>query len=207
MRTEVESPKLVQEDRASEFNQLMKASYRKVFNMACRLSGNRTDAEDLTQEAYFRAFRSFEEYEGGRPFENWVFRIITRLFLDMIRNRGRRVKTVSFDSHVDGEGATFEFPDQRPGPEGLLFDGILSEELQDALASLTEEQRSLVMLADIDELNYSEISHQLHQPAGTIRSRLHRAHKVLRRGLDKASPGQFGVRKPRSVALAGHGRR
>ena len=209
MRTHVESSELVQEDRVSEFNKLMEASYRKVFNMAYRLSGNRADADDLTQETYFRAFQSFDQYEGGRPFENWVLRIVTRLFLDMIRNRGRRVRTVSFDSHVDldGDGVPFEFPDQRPGPEDQLFDRVLSEEFQDVLASLTEGQRSLVMLADIDELNYSEISQKFHRPVGTIRSRLHRAHKVLRRGLEQAYPGQFAVRKPRSVALSGGGHR
>ena len=62
----------------TRFNELMKASYRKVFNMAYRLSGTRPDAEDLTQEAYYRAYRSFEDYEGDRPFENWIFRIVTK---------------------------------------------------------------------------------------------------------------------------------
>ena len=71
----------------SRFNDLMEATYRKVYNMAYRLSGNRSDAEDLTQEAYFRAYRSFHDFEGDRPFENWIFRIVTRLFLDLVRSR------------------------------------------------------------------------------------------------------------------------
>src|SRR5471030_983103 len=83
--------------RSSRYNGLMEATYRKVYNMAYRLTGIRADAEDLTQEAYYRAFRSFEDYEGDRPFENWIFRIVTRLFLDMLRSRRRRVKAVSFD--------------------------------------------------------------------------------------------------------------
>ena len=77
------------------FNELMDATYKKVYNMAYRLSGSRADAEDLTQEAFFRAYRSFRDYEGDRPFENWIFRIVTRLFLDLLRTRRRRVKSVS----------------------------------------------------------------------------------------------------------------
>src|SRR5688572_32095795 len=72
------------------FNMLMDETYRKVYNMAYRLVGNRPDAEDLTQEAFYRAYRSFGDYEGDRPFENWIFRIVTRLFLDLLRNRRRR---------------------------------------------------------------------------------------------------------------------
>src|SRR5687768_10473305 len=82
----------------TRFNELMNESYRKVYNMAYRLAGNRADAEDLTQEAFYRAYRSFADYEGDRPFENWIFRIVTRLFLDLLRNRRRRIKAVSYDA-------------------------------------------------------------------------------------------------------------
>src|ERR1700730_4231355 len=136
--------------RTSKFNGLMEATYRKVYNMAYRLTGNRTDAEDLTQEAYFRAFRSFEDYEGDRPFENWIFRIVTRLFLDLLRNRRRRVKVVSDDApllHTGVEGLYFETADDRPNPEQQLLDGTYSEDLQKVLASLSAEQRTLVTLA------------------------------------------------------------
>src|SRR6478609_8601577 len=87
------------------FNELMEETYKKVFNMAYRLSGSRSDAEDLTQEAFFRAYRSFHDYEGDRPFENWIFRIVTRLFLDLLRNRRRRVKSVSYDTPLQRDGA------------------------------------------------------------------------------------------------------
>src|SRR5436189_4834389 len=86
------------------FSNLMQETYRKVYNMAFRLAGNRTDAEDLTQEAFYRAYRSFGDYEGDRPFENWIFRIVTRLFLDLLRNRRRRVKVVSYDTPLQSPG-------------------------------------------------------------------------------------------------------
>lgn len=174
--------------RTSRFNGLMEATYRKVYNMAYRLTGNRSDAEDLTQEAYYRAFRSFEDYEGDRPFENWIFRIVTRLFLDLLRNRRRRVKVVSYDAplqHAGDDGLFFETADDEPGPEERLMEGTYSEDLQRVLMSLSPEQRTLVTLADVEEMPYKEIAELLGKPVGTIRSRLHRTHKLIRSRLEQ----------------------
>src|SRR5579862_2641074 len=114
-------------DQSSEFNRLMEGSYRKVYDMAYRLSGNRSDAEDLTQEAFFRAYRSFGSYEGGRPFENWIFRIVTHLFLDLLRTRRRRVEAVSYDEPVSHRGERplyVDLADSRPGPQEQLMAGV-----------------------------------------------------------------------------------
>ena len=170
------------------FNELMEGSYRKVYNMAFRLSGNRADAEDLTQEAFFRAYRSFTEYEGDRPFENWIFRIVTRLFLDLLRTRRRRIKAISFDSPlanmVGDENLFFEMPDNTANPETRALEGSFSEDLQKVLNSLSPEQRLLITLADIEEVPYKEIAEILNKPVGTIRSRLHRTHKLVRARLE-----------------------
>ncbi|MHB8636874.1 MAG: RNA polymerase sigma factor [Fimbriimonadaceae bacterium] len=186
--------------RSSKFNGLMEATYRKVYNMAYRLTGNRADAEDLTQEAYYRAYRSFEDYEGDRPFENWIFRIVTRLFLDLLRSRRRRVKVVSYDAplqHGGDDGLYFETADDRPNPEERLLQGTYSEELQKVLASLSAEQRTLVTLADVEEMPYKEIADLLGKPVGTIRSRLHRTHKLIRLRLDQARQERMREEAPR----------
>lgn len=171
------------------FNELMSATYRKVYNMAYRLSGNRSDAEDLTQEAFYRAYRSFAEYEGDRPFENWIFRIVTRLFLDLLRSRRRRVKAVSYDTPLQRDGADdnlyFDMADDKPNPEQEMMSGAFSEDLQRVLESLTPEQRLLVTLADIEAIPYKDIADMLHKPVGTIRSRLHRTHKLIRHRLEQ----------------------
>ncbi|MBL8067587.1 MAG: RNA polymerase sigma factor [Armatimonadetes bacterium] len=172
-----------------DFQQLMEKSYKKVFNLAYRLSGNRSDAEDLTQEAFYRAFRKFDTFQGDRPFENWIFRIVTRLFLDMKRARSRRVQTVSSDAPLRADGyddtVSFEAPDDRPTPSQALVGDTLSEELEHGLSHLTEDQRELVWLADVEGLPYDEIAVKFSAPVGTIRSRLHRAHKQLRRILEQ----------------------
>lgn len=171
------------------FNELAQESYRKVYNMAYRLSGSRPDAEDLTQEAYFRAYRSFRDYEGDRPFENWIFRIVTRLYLDLLRNRRRRVQTVSYDnalpSEVGGDKMHFEVMDDQPSPEDMLMNHELSEPLKNALMTLSPDQLELIELADVQQVPYSEIAERLGAPVGTIRSRLHRTHKALKQKLEQ----------------------
>ena len=172
----------------------MNETYRKVYNMAFRLSGNRPDAEDLTQDAYYRAYRSFGDFEGDRPFENWIFRIVTRLYLDLLRNRRRRVQTVSYDntlpSEVGGDSVRFEIADDQPSPEQIMIENAYSEPLQMALESLTPDQRELIELADVKQVPYTEIAEMLGAPVGTIRSRLHRTHKALRVKLQQAQAQQ-----------------
>jgi RNA polymerase sigma-70 factor (ECF subfamily) len=177
------------EREQNRFNELMEGTYRKVYNMAFRLSGNRSDAEDLTQEAFFRAYRSFSEFEGDRPFENWIFRIVTRLFLDMLRTRRRRVKAVSYDTPLTSgsgdENLYFEMPDHGGNPEMKVLEGSFSEDLQKALNALSPEQRLLITLADVEGVAYKEIAEILGKPVGTIRSRLHRTHKAIRARLEQ----------------------
>lgn len=174
----------------ARFNELLDETYKKVYNMAYRLAGTRADAEDLTQEAYYRAYRSFKDYEGDRPFENWIFRIVTRLFLDLLRSRRRRVKAVSYDAPLQREGGDdnlyFDMADDAPNAEQAMMNTSLSEEMQMALDSLSPEQRTLVILADVENVPYKDIAEMLDKPVGTIRSRLHRTHKLIRHRLEQA---------------------
>ncbi len=180
----------------ARFNELFGNSYRKVFNLAYRLSGQRPEAEDLTQEAFLRAYRAFGTYEGHRPFENWIFRIVTRLYLDSSRARKRRVQTISYDTPlcIDAgeDSVTFETADSAPTPEGRLMNGTVSEDLERSLERLSIEQRDLVWRADVEGVPYRELAASTGAPIGTIRSRLHRAHRLLRRHMDElraARPG------------------
>lgn len=179
----------INQSQYAEFQTQMQSSYKKVYNLAYRLAGNRSDAEDLTQEAFYRAFRRYESFQGDRPFENWIFRIVTRLFLDMKRSRGRRVQTVSSDAPLRADGyddtVSFEAPDHRPSPEDVLLNDHLSEEMEHGLRHLSEEQRQLVWMADVEGVPYTEIAERFKTPVGTIRSRLHRAHKQLRKILEQ----------------------
>lgn len=190
----------LEEKDLKRFNSLMEETYKKVYNMAYRLSGSRPDAEDLTQEAYYRAYRSFGDYEGDRPFENWIFRIVTRLYLDLLRNRRRRVSTVSYDNTLPtdfgSDAVRFEVADDRPNPEEELLFSEFSDEMVKALSSLTEEQRELIRMADVEQIPYNEIAEKLGRPVGTIRSRLHRTHKQLRREIETIRLREQDLREP-----------
>jgi RNA polymerase sigma-70 factor (ECF subfamily) len=171
-------------EQAEQFNKHVYESYHKVYRLAFRLSGNKWDAEDLTQEAFCRAYRNYKDYEENRSFENWIARILTRLFLDMLRKRARSIVTVSYDVfltlRLGGEAISFDVQDTRETPEENLLRNVFSEEVAYSLSRISQSQRILVFMADIMQLSYKEIARFFGIPAGTVRSRLHRTHKQLR---------------------------
>ncbi|MDX1933029.1 MAG: sigma-70 family RNA polymerase sigma factor [Capsulimonadales bacterium] len=167
-----------------EFDNLVRKYHKQAYNIAYRLTGNHADAEDLTQEAFVRAFRFFDNYRRDLPFENWLYRIISNLFVDDLR-RKPKARIHSLDAPVStdssGEGnAFFEIPDTRENPERVVLHEELDEQIQKALAQLPADFRTTVILADIEGMSYEEISAAMNCSLGTVRSRLHRGRKLLR---------------------------
>src|SRR5690349_8836874 len=167
-----------------EFDSLVRRYHRQAYNIAYRLTGNHADAEDLTQEAFVRAFRFFDNYRRDLPFENWLYRIISNLFVDDLR-RKPKARIHSLDAPVGGDSnsesqAFFEIPDSRENPERVVLHEELDEQIQKALASLPPDFRMTVILADIEGMSYEEISETMRCSLGTVRSRLHRGRKLLR---------------------------
>ena len=167
-----------------EFDGLVVKYHKQAYNIAYRLTGNHADAEDLTQEAFVRAFRFFDNYRRDLPFENWLYRIISNLFVDDLR-RKPKARIHSLDAPVStdagGEGnAFFEIPDNRENPERVVLHEELDEQIQKALSQLPPDFRTTVILADIEGMSYEEISTAMHCSLGTVRSRLHRGRKLLR---------------------------
>lgn len=170
-----------------EFDSLVRRYHRQAYNIAYRLTGNHADAEDLTQEAFVRAFRFFDNYRRDLPFENWLYRIISNLFVDDLR-RKPKARIHSLDAPVGGDSnsesqAFFEIPDSRENPERVVLHEELDEQIQKALASLPADFRMTVILADIEGMSYEEISETMRCSLGTVRSRLHRGRKLLRHKL------------------------
>jgi RNA polymerase sigma-70 factor (ECF subfamily) len=154
----------------------------RVYRLAYRLSGNRADAEDLTQETFVRVFRSLAEYTPG-TFEGWLHRITTNLFLDMVRRRQR----IRFDALPEDAGdrlASREF-----GPEQAYDQMNLDPEIQAALDALPADFRVAVVLCDLEQLSYEEIAATLGIKVGTVRSRIHRGRVLLRQALAHRAPG------------------
>ena len=171
-----------------QFSEYVDLSYRKVYQTAYRLTGNRPDAEDLTQEAFVRAYRKFNDFQGDRPFENWILRIVSRLFLDLLRSRKRRIQASSIDAALmcdSGDLVTPQFAMDGCTPESCLMENVLDEDLEIVMSSLSPSQRLLVVMADVEQMPYAEIAVLMEKPLGTIRSRLHRIHRLMRDRLEQ----------------------
>lgn len=170
--------------RARLFEGLMKDSQRGAYNLALRLSGNVTDAEDIVQEAYLRAFRFFDRYDERLAFSSWLYRIVINSHIDLIRRRGR-VKTTSLNAFADENGAAMEIPDLESSPDRHLMAVTLEAPLQQALQSISPEFRTAVLLADAQGLAYEEVAEIMGTSIGTVRSRIHRGRKQLKAHLTK----------------------
>jgi RNA polymerase sigma factor (sigma-70 family) len=163
------------------WEELVRDHSARVFRLAYRLTGNRPDAEDLTQDVFVRVFRSLHRFQPG-TFEGWLHRITTNLFLDGARRRQK----IRFDGLADGSAE--RLPSAWPTPSEALADADLDHDVAAALAALPPEFRAAVVLCDIEGLSYEEISEVLDVKIGTVRSRIHRGRAQLRAALDHRRP-------------------
>ncbi|MGN8246820.1 RNA polymerase sigma factor SigE [Cellulomonas soli] len=169
--------------QAPSWEQIVRDHSARVYRLAYRLTGNRQDAEDLTQETFVRVFRSLSSFTPG-TFEGWLHRITTNLFLDQARRRTR----VRMDP-MGEESDRYASGDQLATPERAFEHGNLDHDVQRALDELPPEYRAAVVLCDIEGLSYEEIAVTLGIKLGTVRSRIHRARARLRVSLEHRAPG------------------
>lgn len=167
----------------------------KVFRLAYRLTGNRYDAEDLTQETFVRVFRSLHTFTPG-TIDGWLHRITTNLFLDQARRRNR----IRFDAFA--EDAETRLPGRDPGPERVFEYNNLDLDIQRALDELAPEFRAAVVLCDLEGLSYEEVAAALGVKLGTVRSRIHRGRSQLRVKLSHRAPNTPASRSRAQVGPA-----
>jgi RNA polymerase sigma-70 factor (ECF subfamily) len=159
-----------------------------VFRVARRLVGSREEAEDLVQDTYARAFRSWRQYQPGTNLRAWLLRILTNLNID----RGRRVQRTP-DVQPLEEGDYFLYNrlessigDENPD-EARVIDRLSQNSVVEALAEVPHDFRDVIVLVDIGEFSYADAAQILDIPVGTVMSRLHRGRRILKRQLaDKA---------------------
>jgi RNA polymerase sigma-70 factor (ECF subfamily) len=179
-----ETEKLIrraQNGDANAFEQVMAPLEKRVYGLAYRITNNREDAFDCTQEVMMRAFRSLSDYRFQGAFTTWVFRITTNVCLDMIRRR--RVKPyVSLDAMQDN-GLTFANRAENPLDEIIRND--LSTDLHRCIARLPLDYRVIIVLRDIQGLSYDEIAQVLKLNPGTVKSRIFRARERIRKMMYK----------------------
>lgn len=163
------------------WNEVVANHSAKVFRLAYRLTGNRFDAEDLTQEVFVRVFRSLANFRPGTV-DGWLHRITTNLFLDQARRKSR----IRFDALADD--AENRLPGHDPGPERSFEFNNLDLDVQRALEALPPDFRAAVVLCDLEGLAYDEVASALGVKLGTVRSRIHRGRAMLRQSLAHRNP-------------------
>ncbi len=181
-------------DYEREFEALFNRHYGQAYNIAYRLTGNAADAEDLVQEAFLRAYRSFSRYDRSMPFMNWLNRILVNQYIDLYR-RKKRMRIVSLDETFtteDGEeGPAIDIPDPSANPLEQALANEHVELVMKALDQLAPEFRTAVVLADIEGYSYEEIAEMMGTSIGTVRSRIHRGRNQIRDYLQKHYPELF----------------
>ncbi len=162
------------------FNQLVCLFQDNVFNTAFRMLGSYDAAEDITQKAFISAYRSIKTFRGG-SFRSWLTRTAINACYDELRRQKRR-PVVSIDSDPEEDGLTSEYwlNDPSPSPSQRAEMAELQSAVQHCLQELPLDFRTIAVLADVDELNYDEISRITSVPMGTVKSRLARARRKLR---------------------------
>jgi RNA polymerase sigma-70 factor (ECF subfamily) len=171
---------------------LLVAKYQdRIYNLVLRLCGNASDAEELAQETFLKALENIAQFRGNSRFYTWLFRIAANLAISA-RRRGARIKFHPLAASDDGDGQIgleARLADSRePSPQHAAASAETAAAVLRALEELDEEARLVVVLRDVEDMDYSQIAEVLDLPVGTVKSRLHRARCLLKEKLSDLMP-------------------
>jgi RNA polymerase sigma-70 factor (ECF subfamily) len=176
-------------NRPASFEQEVLPHLDAVYRFALRLTGSPSDAEDLVQETFLRAFRAWDQYTPGTRAKSWLFTICRNVFLRQRKREQRRdettrqaaLETDTSGNHV-GEIPVFATAYQTD-PEGEFFNSLVDDNILAAIDRLPPDFRDAVILSDLEGLSYAEIADLLEIPVGTVKSRLFRGRRQLQQVL------------------------
>ena len=166
-------------EREEAFRELVVEHSRMVFRVAYRITGNEQDAEDVVQEAFLRAYRSFAKFDSRASFSTWIFRIASNCAVDVLRARRRRPSLAS-----GPEDAVREESSDDPSPETRALGGQIQTRVAGALAELTPRERAAFVLRHFEGLPTEEIGRALGIRANAAKQTVFRAVRKLRVSLD-----------------------
>jgi RNA polymerase sigma-70 factor (ECF subfamily) len=172
--------------QSTAFGELVRRYQDRLYNTVYRIVNNPEDAQDVVQEAFLHAYQALDSFKGDSQFFTWLCRIAMNAAISL---RRRRKLTVAMQSGVDGEtliNPADESEDADPSHE--LNRKEQGRRIHLALARLSQEHRTVLVLKDMEGVKYEEMAELLHVPIGTIRSRLHRARLELRAILEETDP-------------------
>ena len=150
-----------------------------IYNFAVRLTGDADDANDLVQETFLKAFRFFDKFERGTNCKAWLFRILKNSFINDYRKQTKEPDKVDYEDVQNFYETITADEIDSTHYEHDAFSNLLDDEISKAIEKLPEDFRTVIILNDIEGFTYEEIADFVDIPVGTVRSRLHRARKML----------------------------
>jgi RNA polymerase sigma-70 factor (ECF subfamily) len=177
-------PKADVEQKRKSFEKEALPHMEALYRTALRMTKNESDAEDLVQEAYVKAYRFWDRFESGSNCRAWLFKIMTNIFINEYRSKSRSPMAVNVDDVDDnflyGQLATH---DPTSTPEEEFFAKIFDDDIKRAIENLPEDFRLVVVLSFLEGFSYQEIADIMDLQLGTVKSRLHRGRKLLQKEL------------------------
>ena len=175
-REKTENVTVEEQEKLERFEQSIMPQMNAAYNLARWLVGNDTDAQDIVQEAFLRAFKFFGGFRGGDS-RSWLLRIVRNSSYDWLRRQRRPEVETAFDEEVHG------IETDAPAPDTALLEKADKELVHRALEALPLEHREVMIMRELEGLSYKEIADVADLPIGTVMSRLARAREQLRRNL------------------------
>jgi RNA polymerase sigma-70 factor (ECF subfamily) len=174
---------------AEAFGKLIDAYQARLYGFVRRMVPDAEEAADITQDTFIRAFQAIGRFDGRSSLRTWLFRIAYNLCIDRARKVDRTPNEVRIDGAFE-EDETFELPDSRWDPEGLVLDDELFAVLETGIAAMSEKLRSVLLLHDKEDMSYEDIANVLNVPVGTVKSRLFLARAHLQNVLGPYIKGE-----------------
>lgn len=181
-------------DRAA-LGELLRGCERRLYNVCLRMVSNRDDAAELTQDAMVKIVQNLDSFRGDARLTTWMTRIAMNLCLSHLRKRKHR-QTVSLSQNTSAPAGGDSMPrladrledPAEPGPDSRVQQGEMLDRLQSAIDQLDDDQRAVLVLRDLEQLDYLQIAQNLELPVGTVKSRLFRARLALRELMNASTP-------------------
>lgn len=168
------------------FADLVDCYKNSVYSICLRMVGNREEAEDISQEAFIRAYNNISKFDSDRKFSTWLFRIATNLSIDSLR---RKKPSISLDAEIPGtEGLALNtlLPGNTAAPDEQIVRAETEQWIQKEIGALPDKYRSAVVLKYVEDLSLKEISEIMGLPVGTVKTRVHRGREMLRRNMTES---------------------
>jgi len=173
-------------DKREKLIALCEENFSALYRTALRMTKNHSDAEDLVQETFLKAFRSIDHFDESYNGRGWLFRILTNSYIDRYRKAKKKPTKMEYSDVTDvfiSRDGQYNEKSRFDDPEEAFFKKYVIEDVKRAIENLPEYYRLPVLLTDIEGFSYQEVADMLDTPIGTVMSRLYRGRKLLRKFL------------------------